>query len=114
MISLFCFFFQAEDGIRDLTVTGVQTCALPILKTKILSVAVLAATFLIASTPAQTPASAPSAPAPNQTIYVPRLPSAAELTNAAAAQGLSVEKIEQTSAQVTAFYKSSAGQTSIV
>src|SRR5688572_5730290 len=29
---LFCFFFffQAEDGIRDLTVTGVQTCALPI------------------------------------------------------------------------------------
>src|SRR2546430_7362351 len=33
MSSLFAdlfFFFQAEDGIRDLTVTGVQTCALPI------------------------------------------------------------------------------------
>src|SRR5256886_10813569 len=29
IVSLF-FFFQAEDGIRDLTVTGVQTCALPI------------------------------------------------------------------------------------
>src|SRR2546430_12086686 len=32
-VSLVCqsvFFFQAEDGIRDLTVTGVQTCALPI------------------------------------------------------------------------------------
>src|SRR2546430_876938 len=28
---VFFFFFQAEDGIRDLTVTGVQTCALPIL-----------------------------------------------------------------------------------
>src|SRR5690606_15774018 len=27
---LFCFFFQAEDGIRDFHVTGVQTCALPI------------------------------------------------------------------------------------
>src|SRR6267143_2392734 len=27
------FFFQAEDGIRDGTVTGVQTCALPILVT---------------------------------------------------------------------------------
>src|SRR6266481_9055743 len=27
---LFFFFFQAEDGIRDGTVTGVQTCALPI------------------------------------------------------------------------------------
>src|SRR5688572_32449646 len=30
MSIIFCFFFQAEDGIRDLTVTGVQTCALPI------------------------------------------------------------------------------------
>src|SRR2546430_3592635 len=29
-MSRFHFFFQAEDGIRDLTVTGVQTCALPI------------------------------------------------------------------------------------
>src|SRR3712207_6839263 len=30
----FCFFFfQAEDGIRDIGVTGVQTCALPILNT---------------------------------------------------------------------------------
>src|SRR5690606_40879705 len=28
---LFVFFFQAEDGIRDFHVTGVQTCALPIL-----------------------------------------------------------------------------------
>src|SRR5436189_940217 len=27
---LFFFFFQAEDGIRDTSVTGVQTCALPI------------------------------------------------------------------------------------
>src|SRR5256886_2144923 len=31
MTSMLFFFFQAEDGIRDLTVTGVQTCALPIL-----------------------------------------------------------------------------------
>src|SRR5256885_10883380 len=28
---VFFFFFQAEDGIRDYKVTGVQTCALPIL-----------------------------------------------------------------------------------
>src|SRR5699024_11815105 len=28
----YIFFFQAEDGIRDRNVTGVQTCALPILK----------------------------------------------------------------------------------
>src|SRR5256885_3679297 len=34
MVSIVCFsfffFFQAEDGIRDYKVTGVQTCALPI------------------------------------------------------------------------------------
>src|SRR5689334_23809079 len=32
VIYLYFFFFQAEDGIRDGTVTGVQTCALPISK----------------------------------------------------------------------------------
>src|SRR5690349_24219470 len=31
---MFGFFFQAEDGIRDLYVTGVQTCALPIFPMK--------------------------------------------------------------------------------
>src|SRR5690349_24864264 len=30
MLVMYFFFFQAEDGIRDLYVTGVQTCALPI------------------------------------------------------------------------------------
>src|SRR2546426_6626593 len=30
LILFFFFFFQAEDGIRDYKVTGVQTCALPI------------------------------------------------------------------------------------
>src|ERR1039457_4214705 len=30
MFIFVCFFFQAEDGIRDYKVTGVQTCALPI------------------------------------------------------------------------------------
>src|SRR6266498_832135 len=30
MLIFFFFFFQAEDGIRDADVTGVQTCALPI------------------------------------------------------------------------------------
>ena len=36
--SVFCciFFFQAEDGIRDRLVTGVQTCALPIYTAKAL------------------------------------------------------------------------------
>src|SRR5207244_9137253 len=32
VLSSFFFFFQAEDGIRDDLVTGVQTCALPIFR----------------------------------------------------------------------------------
>src|SRR5205823_10893204 len=32
--SCVCFFFQAEDGIRDKLVTGVQTCALPIFEAR--------------------------------------------------------------------------------
>src|SRR6266436_8561378 len=38
MIAWFCFFFfffQAEDGIRDVAVTGVQTCALPIYERRV-------------------------------------------------------------------------------
>src|SRR2546427_3857014 len=35
LIVRFFFFFQAEDGIRDLTVTGVQTCALPISRNRL-------------------------------------------------------------------------------
>src|SRR5438034_8549762 len=35
VILLFFFFFQAEDGIRDHCVTGVQTCALPIFATRL-------------------------------------------------------------------------------
>src|SRR2546430_14082120 len=54
---VFVFFFQAEDGIRDLTVTGVQTCALPILLRLLqgaTSGTVAAATALVA---AETPRS---------------------------------------------------------
>src|SRR3712207_2874879 len=38
----FFFFFQAKDGIRDIGVTGVQTCALPIFQYLLLVVGVLA------------------------------------------------------------------------
>src|SRR5207245_8016214 len=37
-LCVFFFFFQAEDGIRDATVTGVQTCALPIFEVTPLTV----------------------------------------------------------------------------
>src|SRR5207249_8924357 len=40
MLILF-FFFQAEDGIRDRNVTGVQTCALPISQTSLLISAII-------------------------------------------------------------------------
>src|SRR2546430_7879397 len=72
------FFFQAEDGIRDLTVTGVQTCALPIcpfgsnddpsahdrISTKLGHVGSnLAKDLTRASSPARNSGPAPSAPA---------------------------------------------------
>src|SRR2546422_6684017 len=41
-LSRFFFFFQAEDGIRDVAVTGVQTCALPICVLELLGVGAVA------------------------------------------------------------------------
>src|SRR5437762_7680466 len=38
VVCFFFFFFQAEDGIRDTSVTGVQTCALPISFTELWNV----------------------------------------------------------------------------
>lgn len=46
----------------------------------------------------------------SQTVYTPQLPSPAELTAAAAAQGLTVERIVQTSTQLIAFYRNASGQ----
>src|SRR5207244_5032935 len=48
----FCFFFQAEDGIRDDLVTGVQTCALPICRPSpwVLTIALGENTFQFSST----------------------------------------------------------------
>src|SRR2546422_7001616 len=40
------FFFQAEDGIRDVAVTGVQTCALPICAMMSADIIALAGRFL--------------------------------------------------------------------
>src|SRR5215467_6849355 len=48
---VFFFFFQAEDGIRDYKVTGVQTCALPILVLPSHAVDIAIGTFLIAMVP---------------------------------------------------------------
>jgi hypothetical protein len=51
---------------------------------------------------------------PNQIVYAQRLPSVTELTNAAAVQGLTIEKIEQTSTQITAVYRYANGQINTV
>jgi hypothetical protein len=62
--------------------------------------------------PAQTQPMA--APAPSQTIFSSRLPTPLELTNAAASQGLGIDRIEQTSSQVIVVYKYADGQTKAV
>jgi hypothetical protein len=55
-----------------------------------------------------------AAPQPNQLVYAPRLPAAGELMNVASAQGLTVDKIIQTSTQMTVVYRSANGQTNTV
>ena len=51
---------------------------------------------------------------PNQIVYAQRLPGVTELTAAAAAQGLTIDRIEQTSAQITVVYRYANGQTNTV
>src|SRR5207237_6705925 len=46
---LLFFFFQAEDGIRDSSVTGVQTCALPILIERLRREGVMDQTIIVAT-----------------------------------------------------------------
>ncbi len=96
------------------------------MQTRILSSFVLAATFLSVGAHAQNPAaitvpatpapavSAPAGLAPNQVIYSPRLPTVAELTSIAAAQGVTITRIEQSGAQVTVLYQLANGQMNTV
>lgn len=92
------------------------------MKTKLFSLVVVASG--LATLGAQAQVATPSSPAPavdtvnapaaSQFVYTPRLPSAAELTNVAAAQGLAIDKIVQTESQMTVVYRSSNGQTNTV
>src|SRR5690349_21978942 len=61
-ISHLFFFFQAEDGIRDLYVTGVQTCALPISSARRASARAAPASRRSTSSRPPPPAGTPSAP----------------------------------------------------
>ena len=103
-----------------------QPLPINIMKTKLFSSAALAAALFVPLALAQNAqtdqagssddsAAVAAAPAPNQTIYVPRLPSAQELSNAAAQQqGMSIDRIEKTDSQVTVVYKFTNGQTNTV
>src|SRR5207244_6965954 len=65
------FFFQAEDGIRDDLVTGVQTCALPISATELAAAA---------TSDTAAPASAASPPAPAELAPETKYPKLAIIT----------------------------------
>src|SRR5437588_6746547 len=54
-VIFFFFFFQAEDGIRDHCVTGVQTCALPILEAGVAQITSICQTLLRTMPPGTTP-----------------------------------------------------------
>jgi len=81
--------------------------------------AALFATGVLAQTsnPTPTPAAPPAvvvSATPNEIIYLPRLPEPTELTNAASAQGITVQQIAQSSGQVTVIYRYADGQTHTV
>lgn len=61
--------------------------------------------------PAQT---APTQSGVTQIVYTPQLPNVTDLTNAAAAQGLTVERMVQTGTQLIAFYRNASGQATTV
>lgn len=71
-----------------------------------------AASQSTAATAAISPAS--PMPTPNSIIYIPRLPTPAELSGAAAAQGLTIAKMEQTSDHITVVYQYANGQMNTV
>jgi hypothetical protein len=76
-----------------------------------LAAALVACGLFASGARAQTPA-APSTP--TEVVYVPQLPSAADLTKAAAAQNVTIERIDQTASQITVLYKYSNGQETTV
>src|SRR5258708_17957114 len=77
MLSHFFFFFQAEDGIRDDLVTGVQTCALPICHL-VLPPRLARLRLPRPPTPARRPA--PDDPARQKALAVPPAPLPARLS----------------------------------
>lgn len=87
------------------------------MKTKLFAIFAIAAGLIVLGARAQTPEPAPdtvAAPQASQVVYAPRLPTVAELTNVAGAQGLTIDKVVQTASQMTVVYHSANGQTNTV
>jgi hypothetical protein len=85
-----------------------------VLTTAFLAPSAVAQTSTSTTPPAATSTVASPTPTPNTIVYIPQLPTPAELANGAAAQGLSIEKIVQTSAQIIVVYQYANGQTNTV
>src|SRR5256885_7262535 len=73
MSSMYFFFFQAEDGIRDYKVTGVQTCTLPIYPSALEILAATTATWPAYSPNniENSPAGSPAAPPHDESVSLP-------------------------------------------
>jgi hypothetical protein len=87
-----------------------------VLATALFAVTAVAQTAAPAATPTPAAMASPAGPmpAPNSTIFVPRLPTPADLSNAAAAQGLAIAKMEQTTDHITVVYQYADGQTNTI
>jgi len=81
---------------------------------KLILTSALALTILGASSFAQSSETASTNLVPNQTIYVPRIPTPSELTKVASAQGSSIGQIVQTADSITIQYKMANGQSNVV
>jgi hypothetical protein len=70
---------------------------------------------VVSSSGSVAPTGMPSAAVtPNQIVYAQRLPSVTDLTNAAAAQNITIDRIDQTSSQITVAYRYANGQINTV
>jgi hypothetical protein len=80
-----------------------------------LGTAAFAQSSVQAQTPARQAAPVAVAPAPNEVIYLPQLPSAGDLAaSASGSQGVTIQRIDQTSSDITVVYRFSNGQTNTV
>src|SRR5882724_10866075 len=86
------------------------------MKTTIVTVLVLAVSFLTTAAMAETLSSSSVSVqmAPSQIIYTPQLPSVPELTKAAATQGLTIKQIVQSPRDLNVVYQSAQGQINTV